>query len=41
MFDQERPEGTVHLSDTATSGLDIEITLVSRDYDIYYFPKKD
>ena len=40
-FDQERPEGSVLLSDTATNGLDIEITPISRDYDLYYFPKED
>ena len=37
--DGELPEDAVLLSDTATNSLDIEISYMSKDYDLYYFKK--
>lgn len=36
---EEQKEGTLLLSDNASNALDIEITTLSRDYDLYYYPK--
>lgn len=36
---EEQKEGTLLLSDNASNALDIEISTLSRNYDLYYYPK--